>query len=123
VHANADERAVRPCVLLVLAIGLLLSAAGIILLFNLAGAADMVMRRVTSRSLGELAPGYAASRGGFLVYAALVLSIGVAVTGLGITGQQPGIGVGLLGLGLVVFVVASVIAIVGEVKTYRALKR
>jgi hypothetical protein len=108
---------------LVLAIGLLLSAAGIILLFNLAGAAEVVMQRVTRRSLGELAPGYAASRGGFRVYATLVLSIGVAVAGLGITEQSPGIGVGLLVLGLMVFVVASVIAIVGEVRTYRALKR
>jgi hypothetical protein len=33
------------------------------------------------------------------------------------------VGLGLLVLGIAVFVVASVIAIVGEVRTYRTLKR
>jgi hypothetical protein len=47
---------------MVLALGLLISAAGAVLLVNLFGAADMVIHRVTSHSLGELAPGYAASR-------------------------------------------------------------
>jgi hypothetical protein len=107
----------------VLVIGVLLSGAGITLLLNLGGAADAVIRRVTSRSLGELAPGFAASRGGFRIYAALVLAIGVAVTGLGVVGQSAAFGVTLLALGLIAFVAASVIAIVGEVRTYRALKR
>jgi hypothetical protein len=108
---------------LVIAIGILLSAAGIVLLLNLAGAGDAVIRGVTSRSLGELAPGYAASPNGFKVYAILILAIGVAVSGLGITDYSAGLGVGLLLLGVATFAVASVVAIVGEVRTYRALKR
>ncbi len=107
----------------VLAIGVLLCAAGIALLLNVGGAADTVIRRVTSRPLGELAPGFAASRGGFRVYAALVLAIGLAVTGLGLADRSALLGIGLLLLGIAVFAVASVIAIVGEVRTYRALKR
>jgi len=107
----------------VLAIGVLLCVAGIALLLNLGGSADAVIRKVTSRSLGELAPGFAASRRGFRIYAALVLAIGVAVTGLAVLDQSVAFGVGLLAAGLIVFVAASVIAIVGEVRTYRALKR
>jgi hypothetical protein len=108
---------------MVLALGVLLSVAGIVLLLNVGGAADAVIRRVTSRSLGELAPGYAASRGGFKVYAALILAVGIAVTGLEIADRSEVLGVGLLLLGIVVFAVASVIAIAGEVRTYSALKR
>jgi hypothetical protein len=107
----------------VLAVGVLLCLVGIALLFNVGGAANAVIRRVTSRSLGELAPGYAASRGGFRVYAMLVLAIGIAVTGLGIAERSAALGAGLLVLGIAVFAVASVIAIAGEVRTYRALKR
>ncbi len=106
-----------------LVVGVLISLAGIVLLFNVGGAGDFVIRRVTSRSLGELAPGYAASPGGFKVYAMLILAIGVAVTGLEIADRSAVVGLGLLLLGLAAFVVASVIAIVGEVRTYRALKR
>jgi len=106
-----------------LVVGVLISLAGIALLFNVGGAGDFVIRRVTSRSLGELAPGYAASPGGFKVYATLVLAIGVAVTGLEIADRSTWVGFGLLVLGIAAFVVASVIAIAGEVKTYRALKR
>ncbi|MDQ6877446.1 MAG: hypothetical protein M3082_07055 [Candidatus Dormibacteraeota bacterium] len=105
-----------------LVIAVLLCAAGIALLFNVGGAADALIRRVTSRSLGELAPGYAASRAGLKVYAVLVLAIGVAVAGLGIADWSVARGGGLLALGVVVFLVASVIAIAGEVRTYRALK-
>ena len=108
---------------MVLVIGVLLVLAGIALLFNVGGAGDLVIRRVTSRSLGELAPGYAASPGGFRVYAALILALGVAVTGLGVADQSAVLGAGLLVLGIIAFVVASVIAIAGEVRTYRALKR
>jgi hypothetical protein len=107
----------------VLGIGVLLFLVGIILLFNLGGAADAVINRVTSRSLGELAPGFAASRGGFRIYALLVLAIGVAVVGLGVVGQFVALGVAILAVGLIAFVAASVVAIVGEVRTYRALKR
>jgi hypothetical protein len=103
--------------------GVLLCIVGIALLFNVGGAGDLVIRRVTSRSLGELAPGYAASPGGFNVYSVLVLAIGVAVAGLGIADWSAVLGAGLLVIGVGVFVVASVIAIAGEVRTYRALKR
>jgi hypothetical protein len=106
-----------------LAIGVILCVAGIVLLFNVGGAGDAVIRRVTSRSLGELAPGFAASRGGFKVYAALILCIGFAVAGLGIANRSAVLGVALLLFGLAGFVAASAIAIVGEVRTYRALKR
>jgi len=94
-----------------------------VLLYNVGGTADALIRRVTSRSLGELAPGFAASRRGLRVYAILLLSIGVTVTGLGITLWSAPVGASLLALGAISFVIASVIAIVGEVETYRSLKR
>jgi hypothetical protein len=106
-----------------LVIGVLLGLIGIALLFNVGGAGDLVVRRVTSRSLGELAPGFAASRGGFRIYAVLILAIGVAVFGLGIADRSAALGGALVVLGVAAFAVASVIAIVGEVRTYRALKR
>jgi hypothetical protein len=108
---------------MVLAIGVILSVAGLVLLLNLGGAADVVIRRVTSQPLGELAPGFAASRRGFQTYASLVIAIGVIAAGLGVAGSSVLIGVGLMVLGAIAFVVASVIAIAGEVTTYRALKR
>jgi hypothetical protein len=107
----------------VLVIGVLLFAAGIVLLLNLFGAADFVMRRVTSQPLGELAPGFAASHRGFRIYAVLVLAIGILCLGLAATAWIIPLGAGLLVLGAIAFVIASVIAIVGEVETYRALKR
>ena len=108
---------------MILAIGVILVLAGLVLLLNVGGAGDFVIRRVTSRSLGELAPGYAASPAGFKIYATLVVSIGVAVTGLGIADRSPAIGGGLLLVGIGAFAIASAVAIVGEVRTYRALKR
>ena len=108
---------------MVIAIGVLLWVAGLILLFNVAGAADAVIRTLTSRSLGELAPGFAASPRGFKVYAVLILEVGVAVTGLGIAASSAVLGSALLALGIIGFLVASAIAIAGEVRTYRALKR
>jgi len=108
---------------MVLAIGIVLSAAGLILIFNLGGAADLVMRRVTQQSLGQLAPGFAATRRGFNAYAALVLAIGVFALGLGVAGSFVAVGTSLMVLGGITFAGASVIAIAGEVTTYRALKR
>ena len=108
---------------MVLAIGVLLCLAGIILLFNLGGAADAVIRRVTSRSLGELAPGFAGTRRGFRTYAVLVLALGVLALGPGMVGWSVPVAATLLLLGVISFVIASVIAIVGEVETYRGLKR
>jgi len=107
----------------VLAIGVLLCLAGLVLLINLFGAAGLVIRRVTSRSLGDLAPGFAASRRGFRTYAALVLAVGILCVGLAMTALFLPLGAALLVLGAITFGIASVIAIVGEVETYRALKR
>jgi hypothetical protein len=108
---------------LVLAIGVLLVVAGLVLLLNMFGAADLVIRRVTSRSLGELAPGFAASRRGFRIYATLVLAIGTLSVGLAMTARFLPLGAALLVLGAMTFGIASVIAIAGEVETYRDLKR
>jgi hypothetical protein len=107
----------------VLVIALLLTLAGLVLLVNLFGAADLVMRRVTSQPLGELAPGFAASRSGFRIYAVLVLAVGILCLGLAATAWFIPLGAGLLVLGALTFGIASVIAIAGEVETYRALKR
>jgi hypothetical protein len=106
---------------LVVALGLVLVAVGTVLLVNLYGSADAVIRKVTSRNLGELAPGYAASPRGFRVYATLILALGVAVAGLGISPGVPVAGAVAIVLGVVVFAIASVVAISGEVRTYRAL--
>ena len=112
-----------PHVSFVLAIGVVLCLAGLVLLLNLFGSAELVIRRVTSRSLGELAPGFAASRRGFRTYAALILAVGILSVGLATTPRFLPLGAALLVLGALTFVVASVIAIAGEVETYRALKR
>ena len=109
--------------LVVLAIGILLSIAGVVLLANLFGAGDLVISRVTSRPLGELAPGFAAGARGFKIYATLVLSVGILCLGLAGTGWFLLVGVALIVLGAVIFAVASVIAIRGEVETYHGLKR
>src|ERR1700694_1766661 len=102
---------------------MLLCVAGFVLLVNLFGAADLVMRRVTSQPLGELAPGFAASRRGFKIYAVLVLAIGTLCLGVAATAWSIPLGVGLLVLGALTFGIASVMAIAGEVETYRDLKR
>jgi hypothetical protein len=108
---------------MVLALGLLLCAAGLVLLLNLGGAGDAVIRRVTSQSLGDLAPGFAATRRGFNTYATLVLAIGLFAVGLGVIGWFVPAGTSLIVLGGITFAGASVIAIAGEIETYRALKR
>ena len=107
----------------VMAIGVLLVLAGLVLLLNLFGAGDLVMRRVTSQPLGELAPGFAASRRGFRTYAVLVLAVGVLCVGLAETAQFVPLGAALLVVGALLFGIASVIAIAGEIETYRGLKR
>jgi hypothetical protein len=103
--------------LVVLALGIVLCAAGVALLFNLFGAGDYTIRRVTSRSLGELAPGFAASRSGFRTYAVLVLAVGALAIGIALENAI------LLLISAVVFIAASAVAIAGEVTTYRNLKR
>jgi hypothetical protein len=103
------------------AFGALLIVAGLALLFNIGGAATAVTRRVTSRSLGSLAPGYAATRIGLRVYAVLVIAIGATVAGLGVMAGTPVTGLVLFVGGALVFLGASVLIIAGEVRTYRAL--
>lgn len=103
--------------LVVLALGIVLCAAGVALLLNVFGAGDYVIRRVTSRSLGELAPGFAASPNGFRTYAALVIAVGALAIGIALENAI------VLIVSAVVFTAASAVAIMGEVTTYRALKR
>jgi len=103
----------------VLVTGILISVAGVVLLVNLGGAADYVMRHLTSRSLGTLPPGFAASKQGFQVYAVIVLGIGLVFLGLGVAASAVTAGVVLLGVGLAGFAIMSLLAIRGEVATSR----
>jgi hypothetical protein len=103
----------------VLVIGILLALAGVVLFVNLFGAGDYVIRSVTSRYLGSLPPGYAASKRGFRVYALLVLAVGLVCAGVGLTGQLLPIGAALIVIGAVMFGIASLVAITGEVETSR----
>lgn len=105
------------------AIGILFVLVGRLLDANTKGMADFVIKNMTSRSLGSLAPGYAASRLGFRAYANLVVAIGIVLFGLGALDWPRSLGVIIVLVGLVYFGVFSVVAIVGEVRTYRALKR
>jgi len=107
----------------VLAIGVVLVVAGLVLVLNLFGAGDLVMRRATTQPLGDLAPGFAASRRGFQIYSVLVLSVGVLCVGLAETAHFLPLAAALLVVGALTFGIASVIAIAGEVETYRGLKR
>src|SRR2546423_3361128 len=110
-------------VAVVLAIGGLVTVAGVVLLLNLFGAGDYVIRRVTSKYLGELPPGFAASRRGFRIYATLVIAIGVVCLGLGLTSTLLPIAAGLIVVGAGGLGVASVVAIAGEGETARRSKK
>ena len=110
-------------VAVVLVIGVLFALAGAVLLLNMGGAADLVKKHVTSRDLGSLAPGYANSPAGFAVYARLLSAIGAIFLGIAIADRFALAGLAVLVLGVAAFVILSVIAIRGEVRTYRALKR
>ena len=116
-----DRAKIAPTV--VTALGVLILLAGGILYGNVAGAADFVINRLTSRSLGSLAPGYAASPSGFRVYSNVIASFGFVVIGLGATDWAGSVGAFVAVVGVVMFVALSAVAIVGEVRTYRALKR
>lgn len=107
----------------VLAIGILLALAGIVLFLDLFGAGGFVMRHVTSRYLGSLPPGFANSKRGFRVYSVLVIAIGVIFLGVAAAAWIVQLGIVLLVLGVVAFVVLSVIAIRGEGEVYRDHKR
>jgi len=100
-------------------IGVLLALAGAVLLLNLLGTGDYVIRAVTSKYLGSLPPGYAASKRGFRVYSVLVLAVGMVCAGFGLTGRLLPIGAGLIVIGALMFGIGSVVAISGEVETSR----
>jgi hypothetical protein len=102
---------------------LAIALTGAALQLNLGGSAGFVIGRLTSRSLGSLAPGFAASRLGFKVYANLILAIGLVILAVGTLDWSPLAGTVLLGLGVLLFALDSVVVIVGEVRTFRDLKR
>ena len=106
---------------LVLALGIVLIVVGAAWLLNVLGAGDLVMRRVTQQNLGSLAPGYAGTKRGFRVYSMLVIAVGVVCVGIGLVEQFAPLAAGLIVLGAIAFGVASVVAIAGEVETYRKL--
>jgi hypothetical protein len=106
---------------MITALGLLILLAGGFLYTKVVG--DFLIRHVTSRSLGTLAPGYAASRSGIKAYSNVIASFGILVIGLGATDWAGSLGAFVAVVGLVSFVGFSAAAIAGEVKTYRALKR
>jgi len=97
--------------LLVLGVVLVISSYALIL------GRHFVIRRVTSQPLGSLPPGYAATRRGYLAYTFLVFDLGLIL--LAINFENPWLILGAIGL----FVIASITVIVGEVVTYRNLKR
>lgn len=97
--------------LLILGIALVFASAALL------AARDFVIRHVTSKSLGSLAPGYAASRSGYNTYAGLVCDIGLILIALHL-----GIPWVVL-LTIAFFLLGSIAVIIGEVLTYRALKR
>jgi hypothetical protein len=96
-----------------IALGLALIVAGT----AMAVLRDAVIRYWTSRSLGSLAPGFAADRAGVLVYAALVADLGLLALAIA-WGSTP-----LLLAAVAIFIAATVVVFIGEVRTYRALKR
>ena len=98
-------------VLQVLGYGLVLGSVALML------ARDFVIKHLTSKSLGSLAPGYAATTRGYYTYAGLVGDIGLVLLALHFGN------VWFLLLTIAVFVIGSIVAILGEVVTYRALKR
>ena len=106
-------------VAIVMGLGMLLVVAGWVLDAN----RKLVINRITSRSLGSLAPGYAATPAGLKVYTLLVSFTGMALIGIGIASWSARYGGLLTAIAALGFVVFSIIAIVGEVRTYRALKR
>jgi len=106
-----------------LVIGGVIVLLGTVLASNLLGAGDFVMRNVTMRYLGSLPPGFAGSKGGFRVYATLVVAIGLLFAGFGVAETSVNMGILIFSVGAVAFVVLSVLAIRGEVVTARASRR
>jgi hypothetical protein len=103
----------------VLVIGVLLTLAGVVLLLNLLGAGDFVMRHVTSKYLGSLPPGFANSKRGFRAYSILIISIGLVFLGIWVAASTVLFGLVVVVAGAAGFVVTSVIGIRGEAETTR----
>jgi hypothetical protein len=103
-------------------IGAAFLVVAVVLVFDIGGAGRAVIRHVTSRPLGGLAPGYAASSVGFKVYAAIIGAIGLVFAGMGAAETVPIAGLVAMAAGGIAFVVLSVVAVRGEVRTYRGLK-
>ena len=95
-----------------IAIGLVLVAGSAALVFW----QDAVTRKVTSRSLGSLAPGYAASKHGYRSYAALVGDIGLFAISIGLGSAW------LVVASIALFAFGTGIVLFGEIATYRRLK-
>ena len=104
---------------IVLGLGVVLVVAGQLLFIK----RTELVARVTSRSLGSLAPGYAATPKGVTVYTYLVTSLGMVLVGIGAAQWSAVFGGFLAVCGILAFVVFSIVAIVGEVRVFRALKR
>ncbi len=104
---------------IVLAIGIALCVVGSAWLLNVFGAADYMIKRVTSRYLGSLPPGFAATVRGFRVYSVLILALGVLCVGVGTIERSIPLAAGLLVIGAITFGIASMIALAGEVETAR----
>lgn len=101
-------------------VGAGLAGLGLAALLDLGGLGSLLIRRLTSRHLGRLAPGYAATRSGLGVYAGLVGTLGLTMAGLGLSLLAPLAGVLAMGVGLAGFLVLSGLAITGEVRVHRA---
>src|ERR1700745_3647121 len=97
----------RPCqdaaVAIVLALGVVLVVAGQLLFIK----RTELVERVTSRSLGSLAPGYAATPKGVTVYTYLVTSLGMVLVGIGVAQWSAVFGGFLAICGILAFVVFS----------------
>ena len=106
-----------------LLIGGVIALLGVVLLVNLFGAGNAVIRGVTSQHLGSLPPGYAASKRGFQAYAGLIVAIGLVFAGFGLAESAVTFGAVVFALGALAFVVLSILVIRGEIVTYRALRR
>jgi hypothetical protein len=106
-----------------LVLGVLFIGVGVVLTFDIAGLGRSVIKNLTSKPLGTLAPGFAATRQGMETYGLVLATCGLMLISVPMASIQPVAGlVGLVG-GFIAFLLVSVLAIVGEVRTYRALKR
>lgn len=97
-----------------------LTVIGIVLVFASAGlvvAQGAVTRHVTSRPLGPLAAGWAATKQGYRAYAGLVADVGLIAVAVGLNLAW------LIIVSIGLFVLGTIAVVIGEVATYRAPKR